>query len=80
MEASIRVMADRSRGGASLADFGYTDVGLDDGWQKCGSYGPKQYTYHSAAGKPMIDTARFPDMRRMTELAHSFNLTAGWCK
>ena len=26
----------------SLKDLGYTDVGLDDFWQECGSYGPNK--------------------------------------
>ena len=86
MERAYRGLADRSRpvwaeGGerhASLADLGYTDAGLDDGWQACGSYGPDQYRYHTAAGDPVVNTDRFPDMRAMTSLAHSLNLTAGW--
>ena len=28
----------------SLCDLGYCDVGLDDNWQACGSYGPNKYT------------------------------------
>jgi hypothetical protein len=81
-EANVRVIADRSRTvdgrPQSLADVGYTDVGLDDGWQKCGSYGPAAYRYHSASGAPVIDEGEFPNMTAMVELAKSFNLTAGW--
>jgi hypothetical protein len=42
----------------SLKDLGYTDVGLDDFWQKCGSYGPNQYTYHNAEGTPVINSGK----------------------
>jgi hypothetical protein len=35
----------------SFADLGYSDVGLDDGWQNCSVYGPANYTYHTAAGR-----------------------------
>jgi hypothetical protein len=64
--------------GVSLASVGYTDVGLDDVWQKCGSYGPEGYTYHDAFGNPVVDTAKFPDMKAMTDAAHDLNLTVGW--
>ena len=33
------ISTDSSRG-PTLRDLGYTDVGLDDAWQKCGKYGP----------------------------------------
>ena len=83
METAMRAIADRSLGpagtdGKSLADWGYTDVGLDDVWQKCGSYGPQKHTFHDADGNPVVDLSKFPNMRAMTDLAHSLNLTAGW--
>jgi hypothetical protein len=28
----------------------------------------------------MVDGKKFPDMKKMTDLAHSLGLTAGWCK
>ena len=62
----------------SLADLGYIDVGLDDNWQECGSYGPNKYTFHDATGAPVINTNRFPNMKTMTDYAHSLGLTAGW--
>ena len=62
----------------SLASLGFTDVGLDDVWQKCGSYGPNNYTYHDANGNPVVDTDRFPNMSALPATAHSLGLTAGW--
>jgi len=62
----------------SLADLGYKDVGLDDNWQACGSYGPNKYTFHNADGFPMVNTQRFPDFINMTTYAHNLGLTAGW--
>ena len=62
----------------SLCDLGYCHVGLDDNWQLCGSYGDEGYTYHDADGKPVVNTERFPDMKAMTDYAHSLGLTAGW--
>lgn len=78
----MKMLADRSRlingKHASLADIGYSDAGIDDGWQKCGNYGPEKYKYHNAAGDPVIDGKKFPDLQHLTALAHGLNLTAGW--
>jgi len=62
----------------SLKDLGYNDVGLDDNWQLCGSYGPNKYTYHNESGIPQVNLQRFPDFNNMTSYAHSLGLTAGW--
>ena len=77
IEGNMKMLADQSHG-ASLADLGYRDAGIDDGWQKCGSYGPENYRYHSASGDPVVDTRKFPDLPRLTSLAHAIGLTAGW--
>ena len=45
---------------------------------ECGSYGPEKYRYHSAAGDPVVDGRKFPNLRGLTDLAHSLGLTAGW--
>lgn len=63
----------------SLADLGYTDVGLDDDWQACGSYGVDKFTYHDESGVPQVNTQLFPDMAAMTAHGHALNLTVGWC-
>lgn len=73
----MTLMTDASRG-ISLRDLGYTDVGLDDCWQSCGSYGPNNYTYHLADGTPVVNTTRFPSLAAMTAHAHALNLTAGF--
>ena len=82
IEGNIRMLADRSRKvngvATSLADLGYNDAGIDDGWQQCGSFGPEAYRYHSAAGAPMVDEVKFPNLNSIPALAHSLNLTAGW--
>ena len=84
MELAFKSLADTTLGTVggkptSLAQLGYNDAGLDDVWQKCGSYGPENYTYHDANGNPVVDETKFPDMKKMTDLAHSLGLTAGWC-
>ena len=63
----------------SLADLGYRDVGLDDAWQLCGSYGDEEFTYHASDGLyPVVNRSRFSDMEALTNYAHALNLTAGW--
>jgi len=62
----------------SLCDLGYCDVGLDDNWQKCGSYGSEGYTYHDEDGNPIVNTDTFPSLKNMTSKAHALGLTAGF--
>jgi len=50
------------------------------GGLECGSHGPEGWTYHDESGRPIIDEKKFPDMKAMTALGHSLNLTVGWCK
>lgn len=78
MESAIVAMADTSRGGVSLQSLGFGDVGLDDCWQQCGSYGPNNYTFHDATGAPVVNTTAFPDMKGMVDFAHSKNFTIGF--
>lgn len=61
----------------SLADLGYSDVGLDDNWQKCDS-GVGGKGFHAPDGTPIVNEERFPDLGAMVAHAHALNLTAGW--
>lgn len=60
----------------SLADLGYTDVGLDDGWQACGA--GVNGSFHDADGHPLINTTAFPDMKQFTDYGHRHGLKMGW--
>ena len=62
--------------GTSLLEVGYIDVGLDDAWQKCGA--GVNGSFHDEKGYPIVDTSKFPDMKKMTDYAHSLDLSAGW--
>lgn len=63
----------------SLLELGYRDVGLDDLWQDCHSTEAADgMHYHDPQGRPLVNLQRFPSLSRMTALAHSLNLTAGW--
>jgi hypothetical protein len=82
MQSQMTAIANRSRTingvPTSLSDIGYIDVGLDDNWQACGSYGPNGYSFHDANGRPVVNQQRFPDFLAMTNYAHSLGLTSGW--
>lgn len=62
----------------SLKSLGFTDVGVDDLWQQCGSYGPLNWTYHDENGSPVVNTARFPNISELPATAHALGLTAGF--
>ena len=64
----------------SLADLGYTDVGLDDGYQDLWYvlWQNKQGLFHDADGKMIHSKHRFPDMKKMNDYIHSKNLTSGF--
>jgi len=80
MEANIDMLADKGRtvGGVhkSLAEVGYSDAGLDDGWQACAT--GVNGSFHDHSGKPLINTTRFPSLKAMVAKAHSLGITAGW--
>ena len=79
-DAVIRAQADglvnRSRGGVSLLDVGYVNLGIDEGWEGCGQGVNK--TQHTAYGWPVVDTQKFPDMNATASYIRSKGLTAGW--
>lgn len=50
---------------------------LQDAWQLCDS-GPGRVGFHTAAGVPIVNTSRFPNLGAMVSHAHSLNLTSGW--
>jgi len=64
----------------NLKELGYGDVGLDDNWQACGDPKAKAAgnNYHDIDGNPIVNLDRFPDFNKMTDHAHSLNLTSGW--
>ena len=51
-------------------------MGLDDYYQACGTGVDK--SFHNASGYPLIDKKKFPDMKAMTDHAHSLGLRIGW--
>jgi alpha-galactosidase len=77
MTAAANAMVNKSRG-LSLLEVGYENCGLDDYYQACKT--GVQGSFHNASGYPLIDKTKFPDMKAMTDHAHSIGLKMGWCK
>ena len=78
MESMMDAMVDRSRsvGGqpTSLAEIGYTHMGLDGGWNRCFA---ENHTFHLADGTPVWNE-RFPDPAAMVQKAKRLGLAPGW--
>ena len=64
VERIVDAVTNRSRTVAgvptSLADLGYTHVGVDDGWQACQT--GKDCSFHAADGTPLVNASKFPDL------------------
>ena len=60
----------------SLAELGYNRVGMDDGWQACGTGVNK--SFHDADNNILINKTLFPDMKAMNQKAHGMGLLTGW--
>ena len=63
--------------GPSLLSLGYDNVGLDDGWQKCGA--GVNGTFHNASGWAIWDSGKFPSPEAMSaEVKHKYGVGVGW--
>jgi hypothetical protein len=80
MMATIDVMVDRSRGGVSLLDLGFSDVGLDAGFENCNArkVGGKP-AFHGPDGHVLVDEHKFPSgLGALVEYGHKKGLTVSW--
>lgn len=80
MKATMDAMVDRSRGGVSLADLGFTDVGLDAGFEDCGArkVGGRA-AFHGPDGHVLVDKHKFPSgLGALVEYGHDKGLTVSW--
>lgn len=81
IEAQVDALVERrwqvwgGTGKVSLADVGYSDAGIDEGWEGCGE--GVNGTQHDAAGNPVINS-KFPDMAGLVAYMHARNVSAGW--
>lgn len=79
MERAFTALAlkrQRGAGQASLSSLGYTQVGVDDGWQACGS--GWNGSFHTQDGRPLVNLTRFPSMSAMTASATKAGLRVVW--
>ena len=72
-EAMVRPMEGQN---TSLSRAGFRSIGIDDGWQACGS--GVNGSFHDAAGNPLVNLTLFPDLAAMAHKAHTLGLTAGF--
>ena len=84
---TVDAMTDQSRG-FSLLDLGFSDVGVDDGWQACGGgvqldnattgCAPFCESFHAADGTPLLNRSKFQSLEAMVAYGHGKKVTMGW--
>eukprot|EP00040_Diaphanoeca_grandis_P023817 m.130100 g.130100 ORF g.130100 m.130100 type:complete len:411 (+) comp29458_c0_seq1:69-1301(+) len=62
----------------SLLDLGYQHIGIDDGWQLCNSGSELPTSFHNAAGKPIVNTSKFPNLKQLSSYAETNGFLLGW--
>ena len=80
IEATIDAIVDKSRG-TSLLELGFANVGVDDGWQACGTGRElnNHTSFHAADGTTLVNKTKFPDVKAMVAYGHkNKGLTMGW--
>jgi alpha-galactosidase len=60
----------------TLISAGYSDVGVDDGWELCGA--GVNGSYHDPQGRPIVNASRFPDFAALSAYARASNVTTSW--
>jgi alpha-galactosidase len=63
-------------GYASPCTIRYDHVGVDDGWQACGT-GVKK-SFHAADGTPLVNASTFPDLKSLVDYGHGKQIKMGW--
>ncbi len=61
---------------ASLTSLGYTRVGIDEGWEKCGA--GVNGSWHDPSGRPIVDGDLFPNLTALVEHAHANGAKLDW--
>ena len=84
---TVDAIADQSRG-FSLLDLGFSDVGVDDGWQACDAgvlvdnattqCAPFCTSFHAADGTPLLNRSKFQDLKALVDYGHGKGTTMGW--
>ena len=73
---SARVWTIGGKANVSLLDIGYDRAGIDEGWEGCGA--GVNGTQHDAAGNPVVNTDKFPDMAGLVKYGNMRGLKMGF--
>ena len=76
--AQVSALVARHNGRPSLLDAGYSHIGIDDGWQACGT--GVHGSFHDANGYPLVNETLFPNMTSMVATGRALGLLPGWCE
>ena len=60
----------------SLFELGFTDLGVDEGWEGCGQ--GYNHTQHDINGFPIVDLTKFPNMSSTVAYGTARGLTMGF--
>ena len=63
-------------GQESLLSLGYSHVGIDDGWQACGT--GWDGSFHAQDGTPLVNRSIFPDLKSLVDYGHGKGVKMGW--
>ena len=75
--AATRSLPAASGGGpSSFKALGFDHVGIDEGWAKC--HAGVNGSFHRLDGSPIVDTAKFPSLKQLTDDIHKLGMKAGW--
>ena len=64
----------------SLHAIGYEHVGVDDGWQLCGTgWAPagQKPSFHAKDGTPLVNTSKFPSLKGLVDYGHGKKMKMG---
>jgi len=60
----------------SLIDLGFARLGVDDGWEACGTGWDD--SFHAADGTPLVNESRFPDLADLVAYGNGRGLDVDW--
>ena len=63
-------------GNTTMVSAGYTMITLDLGWEACGA--GVDGSFHDAAGNPIVNTTKLPDLKGLVATARAKNLSPWW--
>ena len=62
----------------NLAEIGYNNGGIDDGWQHCNYYENLFHNNSAPNGWPVVNSTKFPSLESLINWAHNNSLGVNW--